>query len=143
MPRAISGAGARLLLALPCLASCLLSPGSAADVSIPELQGKWVLQSINDRAIPSEPVIFFKIEGMTISGFDGCNSFGGPLDAPDELRITQRACPSDGPRLPLQLSNPRAQLESSRLDGDTLELDAGDEGGTAKFQRQPPERSSE
>ena len=114
------------------LAAC---PNSSGPI-VPDLQGKWILESIGDQAIESETEIYFKIDGLTISGFDGCNLFGGLLDKPKELRIGQRACPSDSPRLPLQLSDPRAQLESSELDGDTLDLVLADEAGKARFRRQ-------
>ena len=131
--------GAWLLFTLSCSGGSLAATGILAEASIQELQGKWLLESINGRAVKSEPAIYFKIDGRTITGFDGCNSFGGSLDAPDQLRITQRACPSGGPRLPLELSDPRPQLESSRLEGDTLELKVGDEGDSARFRRQPAE----
>lgn len=136
MPQVLLGAWLLLTLALAGpLAACETGGESSAQ----ELQGKWVLQSIDGRAVEAKPVIYFKIDGRTITGFDGCNSFGGSLDAPDELRITQRACASEGPRLPLQLPDPREQLESARLEGDTLELKVDDKGGTATFRRQPAE----
>ena len=106
---------------------------------IAELQGKWILESIDGNAIEPKPAIYFEIDGLKISGFDGCNRFGGSLDAPNELQIGQRGCPSDSPRLPLQLTDPRVQLRSSRLEDDTLELVLVGEAGKAKFRRQKPD----
>ena len=125
-----------VLLAIAHSGAALAACQNSTVLTVSELQGKWVLESIGGHAIESETDMYFKIDGLTISGFDGCNLFGGLLDKPKELRIGQRACPSDSPRLPLQLSDPRAQLESSELDGDTLDLVLADEAGKATFRRQ-------
>ncbi len=135
MPQTLLGAW--LLLAVPYSGGSLAACGNGSAPTVKELHGKWVLESINSRAIESETDIYFKIDGKTISGFDGCNTFGGSLDAPDQMRMTQRACASDSPRLPLDFSDPLPQLESSKLEGDTLELDLADEAGKARFRRQP------
>jgi heat shock protein HslJ len=128
--------GAGFLFAVLSTNGAPASCGVSSVTDVKELQGKWVLVSINSEAIATESDIYFKIDGKTISGFDGCNTFGGPLDAPDRMRMTQRECSSDTPRLPLDLSNPRRQLESSKLEGDTLVVDVAD--GKARFRRQPP-----
>lgn len=125
-----------VLLAVAHSGTALAACGNNSGPTISELQGKWVLESIGGPAIKSKTEIYFKIDGLTISGFDGCNRFGGLLDKPKELRIGQRACPSDSPRLPLQLSDPRTQLESSKLEGDTLDLVLDNEAGKARFRRQ-------
>ncbi len=135
MPQTLLGVW--LLLAVPFSGGSFAAYGNGSAPTVKELQGKWVLESINGQAIESEADIYFKIDGKMISGFDGCNTFGGSLDAPDRMRKTQRACSSDSPRLPLDLSDPRPQLESSKLEGDTLEVDLADEAGKAIFRRQP------
>lgn len=129
--------GLWIVLAVPYAASCNSAYGTA-ETEMKELQGKWVLESIDGNAVETTSDIYFEIDGNTISGFDGCNRFGGSLDAPERMRMTQRACPPEMPRLPLDLSAPRRQLESSRLDGDTLEVDLVDDAGTAKFRRTKP-----
>ena len=131
--------GIWILLAVPYAASSSSACGTAGTPDMKALQGRWVLESIDGRTIETTSDIYFEIDGETISGFDGCNKFGGSLDAPERMRRTQRACSSDTPRLPLDLSDPRSQLESSRLDGDTLELDLADDAGTAKFRRKTPD----
>ncbi len=125
-----------VLLAIAHSGTALAACGNSNGPTMSQLQGKWVLESIGGHAIESKTEIYFKIDGLTISGFDGCNLFGGFLDKPKELRIGQRACSSDSPRLPLQLSDPRSQLESSKLEGDTLDLVLDDEAGKATFRRQ-------
>ncbi|MFQ5525984.1 MAG: META domain-containing protein [Thermoanaerobaculia bacterium] len=109
-------------------------------MTISDLQGKWVLESISGDAVETPSEIYFKIDERTISGFDGCNHFGGPLDAPQNLRMTQRACAEEGPSLPLDLAKPLAQLESAHLEADTLELDLPDETGKASFRRAQEEQ---
>lgn len=94
-----------------------------------------MLESIDGREVEPKPEIYFEIDGRTLTGFDGCNTFGGSLDAPENLRMTQRACADPGPRLPLDLEDPLAQLEGAKLDGDTLELPLPDGSGTATLRR--------
>lgn len=125
-----------ILLAVTCSFATLADCGKEIQVSIPDLQGKWVLESIGGQTVESTPEIYFEIDERIIAGFDGCNHFGGSLDAPQDLRMSQRACAEEGPRLPLDLSQPLAQLESSRLEGDTLEMDLPDKTGKALFRRQ-------
>lgn len=107
--------------------------GDALDVT--EIQGRWVLESIEGRAIDSQDPIYFKIDGMVITGYDRCNRFGGRLDSPGELRVTQRACVDEGPRLPLDLRDPWSQLSRAALVGDMLMLPIADGSGKAVFRR--------
>ena len=131
-----------IVLAVACSGAVLAdcgqeNHGSIAEnqVSAKDLQGKWVLESIAGKAVEEGPEIYFAIDERTITGFDGCNTFGGSIDAPENLRMTQRACAEEGPRLPLELSDPRPQLESSRLDGDVLEMDLPGGAGKARFRK--------
>lgn len=101
------------------------------------LDGKWVLEAIDGRPVTGGSEVFFEIEGRTISGFDGCNRFGGRLDAPGGVRISQRACAEGGPRLPLDLSDPESHLRRGDLAGDRLELPLAGGPGKATFRREP------
>jgi hypothetical protein len=105
------------------------------NMDISKLQGRWVLELVNGRPVSSEREIYFEIEELRISGFDGCNRFGGRLDAPGEVRVSQRACAERGPRLPLDLSDPESHLKTAELTGDKLDLPLPGRGGTARFRR--------
>jgi heat shock protein HslJ len=107
--------------------------GDAMDMS--KLQGRWVLESIGGQPVSAGDEIYFEIDGMTITGFDGCNKFGGSLDAPDRLRMTQRGCVSDRPKLPLELSDPRSQLDAATVTGEQLTLPLPGGPGEAVFSR--------
>ena len=108
--------------------------GDPMDMS--KLQGRWILESINGKPVESENEIYFEIDGPAITGFDGCNKFGGRLDAPARLRMTQRACVSEGPRLPLELPDARPQLKAAEVTGEKLKLLLPDGTGEAGFRRQ-------
>ncbi len=109
--------------------------GDLLDVS--KLQGRWILESINGTPVESEQEIYFEIDGQIIRGFDGCNTFGGRLDAPTRLRMTQRECVSAGPMLPLELPDARSQLKAGEVAGEKLTLPLSGEAGQAGFVRRP------
>jgi hypothetical protein len=99
-----------------------------------ELTGKWLLESIDGRPVTGRE-IHFQIEGLTISGFDGCNTFGGRLDAPGRIRISQRACEGNAPEFPLRLEDAAAHLRTARRSGDRLDLPLWERPGIASFRR--------
>jgi hypothetical protein len=107
----------------------------AGPMDMSALQGRWMLESINRESVSPEYNLHFKIEGRLITGFDGCNNFGGSLDNPDLIRKGQRACTGSGPRLPLQLSDPLPQLNAARLVGDELIVPLSQGTGEATFRR--------
>lgn len=89
------------------------------------ISGSWRLMSIAGHSMSaSDNVPQFTIDGSTISGFDGCNQFGGNLNDPQSMRLGQRACAGDYVKLPLDLSDPKAHLDSGSLQGDSLTLPA-------------------
>ena len=112
------------------------APAANSHMDMSNLQGRWVLESINGKPVESENEIYFEIEGTIITGFDGCNNFGGKLDVPASLRMTQRACISEGPRLPLELPDARSQLKAAEVIGKKLKLKLPDRKGEASFRRQ-------
>lgn len=129
---------ASLLFAIASSGGALADCGNEAGkmATITELQGKWVLESIGGRPVDTEREVYFELTDRTLTGFDGCNRFGGSLDRPEAFRRTQRACPEDAVSLPLDLTDPLPQLESSKLAGETLELVLSGDRGTALLRRQ-------
>jgi heat shock protein HslJ len=121
-----------------CLIGCVQSGAAGDAMDMSKLQGRWVLESINGQRISPGAEVYFEIDGTTITGFDGCNKFGGSLDAPDQMRMTQRGCVSDSPGLPLELSDPRSQLDAAKLTGEKLTLPLPGGTGEAGFSRQKP-----
>ena len=113
----------------PALAAC----ESGGTPGITELRGEWVLESIEGRPIDSKSRIYFEIGEETISGYDGCNSFGGKLDALDRLRRGQRACPAEV--LQIRFSDLKTQFESLKVEGDALDLVLADDAGKARFRK--------
>lgn len=114
----------------------LLQSGAAFDPKdMSMLQGRWVLESINGQLTGSGTKVYFEIDGLTITGFDGCNKFGGRLDAPSRIRMTQRGCASDRLRLPLELPDPRSQLNAAKVTGEKLKLPLPGGKGEAGFRR--------
>jgi hypothetical protein len=103
-----------------------------------ELQGTWVLREIDGRSLEVPKPIYFTIKDGVISGFDGCNSFGGPLNAPARIRMGQRGCPEDVDMLPLNLSRAAEQLAEARIYEDRMKLPIENGSGVAVFERQTP-----
>ncbi len=90
-----------------------------------------MLESIDGRPVEAPKEIFFEIAAGSVSGYDGCNHFGGRLDALDEMRATQRGCPPDV--LQIRLAGPESPLKSLEVRGDTIELRVSN--GLARFRR--------
>ena len=99
------------------------------------LQGRWQLETLGDRAVDTPRPVYFEINGTTIVGFDGCNTFGGPLGTPARIRVGQRGCVGENVVLPLDLANPVGQLRNGRLAGDILTLQLPDGMSTATLRR--------
>ena len=45
------------------------------DLNRENLQGKWLLVTVDGVAIPDQIVPFFEVNGDEILGFDGCNKY--------------------------------------------------------------------
>lgn len=124
----------RLICSLMLLAGVYAVPSDAQETGDgpASLQGRWSLVSVNGKTIPGLPA-YFEIDGRRISGFDGCNSFGGSLDRPAMIRRGERDCPGREP-FPLGLDDPQQQLDRARVDADVMTLPmTGD--GKAVFRR--------
>ncbi|MDF0650265.1 MAG: META domain-containing protein [Nitrospira sp.] len=108
----------------------------AVAMDLAELKGRWVLETIDGKKVASGgKEIYFQITEQSISGFDGCNRFGGSISDPSGIRKTQRACPPETTLLPLDLSNPAPQLSQARVREDKLFLPLVDGTGEAQFRR--------
>ncbi len=105
-------------------------------MKVEDLQGRWVLQSVNGQPAESKPEVYFEISGDKISGYDGCNRFGGSTSQLGRVFSTRRGCPPDFVA-PIDTSRLEAQLTSGQRDGDTLSLPllGAEAGGTVVFQR--------
>jgi heat shock protein HslJ len=116
------------------LCFALLAKVNAMDLG--ELKGRWVLEAIDGKDIASGGAeIYFQITEQSISGYDGCNRFGGSITDPSAMRKTQRACPPETTLLPLNLSDPAPQLSRATMRGGKLFLPLRDGTGEAQFRR--------
>lgn len=88
--------------------------------------GTWVLAEIGGKSVSANAgrIPGFSISGNDITGFDGCNQFGGRLDRPGEIVATRMACVGDYIAIPLDLSDVGAHLHKATRSGDTLSLPA-------------------
>jgi hypothetical protein len=96
--------------------------GENNAVHLPALSGKWILLSVSGHRVQTDPPIFFRLDGEVLTGYDGCNNFGGLLSAPARIRTGGRGCPEDHPAFPLDLSHPAKHLAAATRDGDRLLL---------------------
>lgn len=111
------------------------SYASCDDMDVSKLQGRWVLESLSGQPVKQVNEVYFKVSGQTFTGFDGCNNFGGSLDAPSRMRQGQRGCGSEVLRLPLKILDPWPQFKAAKVTGDTLMLPLPDGKGEAGFSR--------
>ena len=125
--------GAKYIAAF-ILTFVLLVEAHAMDIS--ELKGRWALKAVDGKAVSlGKGEIYFQITDQSIIGYDGCNQFGGSVAQPYLIRKGQRACPPETMLLPLDLSNPVAQLSRATIRGDKLFLPLPDGKGEAQFRR--------
>lgn len=101
----------------------------AGDVGM--IQGKWLLRAVNGAPVESEQPAYFSVSGNEFSGFDGCNFFGGMLDNPISLRMTQRACPDE--HLAFDAGALAAKLPAATTQDDTLTIVLDENGMTLQF----------
>lgn len=115
------------------------SPKAEAVIQRRELIGRWFLDAARDKNPSSnDSVVFFQITADgAFSGFDGCNTFSGRLDAPEFIRKTQRDCIGNEITLPLDLKDPVAHLRSAVVEADLLRLPLNEGSRGALFRRQP------
>ncbi|MGQ7848067.1 META domain-containing protein [Granulosicoccus sp. 3-233] len=105
-------------------------------MDIDALQGRWTLLSTDTTKNNAGSELWFELQGTRISGFDGCNHFGGDLSSSRPLIRSQRGCEGERPEFPLDLSKPMAQLGIASLEGNELTLPLTGSKGVAIFIRQ-------
>lgn len=107
--------------------------GQDTPLNASDLEGQWVLVRASGRSVPADPPIYFRVEDGILSGYDGCNRFGGPVEG--GIRTGGRGCPGKGATLPLDLDQPAEHLARATRDGDKLILPLAD-GSVAEFVRE-------
>jgi hypothetical protein len=124
------------LLIKPLFALVLAAavPSEAYAMDILKLNGRWVLEAVNGKAISSDQEIYFQIVGDVISGYDGCNTFGGKVTRPFVGRASKRGCAGEV-LLPLDLADPLAQLDQAIIKQNKLFLPLPNSKGDAQFRR--------
>ena len=111
---------------------------ACATASIASLEGTWRLVSVDSRPLrqlPADQVPYFTITGMSISGFDGCNSFDGRIDQPGNISATRRGCLEDTIKLPLDLGDLPSHLQTGTIDKNSLSVPARGQFPASMFER--------
>lgn len=110
----------------------------AGSLTARDLHGSWELVEIGSQPVrpaTREARPMFTIQTQSITGFDGCNSFWGRLDAPGSMTATRRGCLDGSLKLPLDLTNPMLHLQAGRIDKDRLILPAREAIPASVFKR--------
>ncbi|MEP4769671.1 MAG: META domain-containing protein [Roseibium sp.] len=103
------------------------------SIDVDVITGKWLLKTVDGAPVARDQTAYFSIAGNELSGFDGCNFFGGTLENPALLRMTQRACADD--QLAFDANALVAKLPSATLQNDTLTIVLDDTDLTLLFLR--------
>lgn len=102
------------------------------------LEGTWRLVSIDSRPLgqlPVSQVPFFTIKGMTVNGFDGCNTFSGRIDQPGNISATRRGCSEEAIKLPLDLDDLLSHLQTGTIDKNSLSVPTRGQFPASRFER--------
>jgi heat shock protein HslJ len=111
---------------------------ACATANLASLEGTWRLVSVDSRPLrqlPTDQVPHFTIRGMTVNGFDGCNSFDGRIDQPGNISSTRRGCQEDTIKLPLDLGDLQSQLITGTIKKNFLSMPAYGRFPAAMFER--------
>jgi len=111
---------------------------ACATTSLASLEGTWRLVSVNSKRLeqlPADQVPYFKVTGIMVSGFDGCNSFDGRIDQPGNISSTRRGCLENTIKLPLDLGDFRSQLKAGTINKNSLSMPAYGQFPAAMFER--------
>ncbi|HOT90911.1 MAG TPA: META domain-containing protein [Anaerolineae bacterium] len=102
--------------------------GDAAGSTAP-LEGEWTLLTLNNAPLLAGSTINVRFEDDKITGYSGCNSYGGTYTAKNttlqlgEIAVTLMACLDDGVMMQEQAYlKALSSVARFRLDGDRLEL---------------------
>jgi len=117
-------------------ATCGACSGAAVDTA--RFAGTWRLTEIDSRRLvpmPADQVPFLVVSGNGVSGFDGCNTFDGRLDQPGKISSTRLGCPGGAVRLPLDLGNLLAHLQTGVMTENSLRVPAQGDFPASVFER--------
>lgn len=112
--------------------SMAMGESMAADIAT-LTDTRWTLVRVGDEEVTSTHPPYFEISNGIISGYDGCNNFGGPLHHPREIRVGQRACASREVVFSLNLADPLGQIKMATLVDEMLILPANGKRPEAVF----------
>lgn len=104
------------------------------DLNWEILQGKWALTAVDGVRISGRQPVYFEVRGDTISGFDGCNMFGGNLNDLQRMRATLRGCADHVAYL--DMGNLQSQLSSAIVEGSLLKVTAYDGTTVLEFKHE-------
>ncbi|MEI6066811.1 MAG: hypothetical protein WCP96_05710 [Methylococcaceae bacterium] len=109
-----------------------------ATVSLASLEGTWHLVSVNSRPLrqlPKDQVPYFKVKGMAVTGYDGCNNFYGRIDLPGNISSTRRGCLEEVTiKLPLDLGDLPSHLQTGTIDKNFLSVPARNQFPASRFE---------
>lgn len=124
-----------LLSCAALLAACAAQPDANSSKAAGPMEKYWKLVEINGQSVPTlkrEPHFILKTEGQRVSGFGGCNNFGGSheIDAArsrirfHDIASTKMAC-EDGMAVENAFHQALSQADGYLQNGDQLTLTQG------------------
>ena len=118
------------------LVTCVACVGASVDAN--RFAGTWRLVSVDSRPLgplPADQVPVFTVTGTNVSGFDGCNTFSGSIDQPGEISATRMGCREGAIKLPLDLGNLLAHLQTGTIKENSLSVPANGQFPASMFER--------
>lgn len=123
--------------------------GSSKKTTMPNVtltDSQWRLTELMGRPLPTgtatmtDVTITFTKDGNRVSGFSGCNTFGGSYAIPDPTKIsfsqmlsTMKACPTNMDLESAYLKMLR-EVDNYAINGNVLSLNKSKLGTVAKFE---------
>lgn len=125
-------------LNLTAVIAAAVMSNACASTNFANFDGTWRLVSVDSKPLkqlPTEQIPYFTISGITINGFDGCNSFSGQIDQPGNIGATRRGCPENAIKLPLDFGDLPSHLQSGSIENDMLSIPARGPFPASLFER--------
>jgi heat shock protein HslJ len=135
-----------ILLVLGLFFSGCGSSKKTTVANVPLTDSQWRLTELMGRPLPTgtatmtDVTLAFTKEGNRVSGFSGCNTFGGSYATPDPAKIsfsqmlsTMKACPSNMD-LESAFLKMLQEVDSYAINGNVLSLNKSKLGTVAKFE---------
>ena len=95
--------------------------------------GRWDIVSVNAKPVRSSAS--FTIKGVTISGNDGCNTYGSSLDGSSPSGVTAMGCPEGFVEITPDIRYLQNHPEGYTIEGDLLSIAAHDSQPALVFKR--------